>query len=193
MADGFTSFPTNAVTVAHGGDLLENITEVPGLPEFNPMSLLHGTEDVFIQKPLEPGTKYVVTDKFKDFQDKGSGALMIVDSEIREKDSGELQSTVRSGLFIVGSGGFGHKGTVKVTKYPEAPKRAPDFSSEEKTTENQAFWYRLNGDRNPLHVDPQMSAMGGFKKPILHGLCTKGFSARAVQQHYFKDDPHRMS
>ena len=78
------------MTVAHGGDLLENITEVPGLPEFNPMSLLHGTEDVFIQKPLEPGTKYIVTDKFKDFQDKGSGALMIVDSEIREKDSGEL-------------------------------------------------------------------------------------------------------
>ena len=67
LAGDFTSFPTNAVTVAHGSGLLENITEVPGLPEFNPMSLLHGTEDVFIEKPLVPGTKYIVTDKFKDF------------------------------------------------------------------------------------------------------------------------------
>ena len=65
--------------------------------------------------------------------------------------------------------------------------------AEETTTVNQAFWYRLNGDTNSLHVDPKMAAMGGFKRPILHGLCTKGFTIRAVQQHFFKDAPERMS
>jgi acyl dehydratase len=56
-------------------------------------------------------------------------------------------------LFIRGIGGFGHKGTVKIV-IPDTPTRQPDFVSEEKTTPNQAFLYRLNGDYNPLHVDP---------------------------------------
>ena len=118
---------------------------------------------------------------------------MVLDTEIRESDTNTLQSTVRTGLFIMGLGGFGHKGVVNMPAPPNPPNRSPDHVVEEKTPVNQAFWYRLNGDVNPLHVDPKMSAMGGFKIPILHGLCTKGFTVRMVQQHFFKDDPYLMN
>ena len=90
-----------------------------------------------------------------------------------------MQSVVRSSLFVRGIGGFGHKGTIK-SNYPKPPKRDPDFAGEEVTQKNQAFLYRLCNDRNPLHVDPNMSAMGGFEVPILHGLCFYGFTARSI-------------
>ena len=66
----------------------------------------------------------------------------------------------------------------------QPPKRQPDAVIEEATTEEQAALYRLNGDRNPLHVDPEFSKMGGFKIPILHGLCFFGISGKHVYQTY---------
>ena len=87
-----------------------------------------------------------------------------------------------------GMGGFGHKGTIKST-IPKPPNRVPDFVKEEKTERNQAVLYRLCRDLNPLHIDPQMSAMGGFEVPILHGLCTYGFSTRVIQEKYSNEDP----
>lgn len=113
-----------------------SLTSVPGMPEFNLMSLLHGTEEIFIEKPLEAGTKYTVQEHLMDFQDKGSGALLVIDSEVRESETKVLQSTVRSSMFIVGKGGFGHKGFITMSKYPEPPKRQPDFVAEEKTMLN---------------------------------------------------------
>lgn len=99
-----------------------------------------------------------------------------------------MLAVILTNLFVRGIGGFGHKGTIK-NSYPAAPKRPADFCAEEITDESQAFLYRLSGDRNPLHVDPQMSEMGGFKVPILHGLCTYGITARAVYERFHKEDP----
>ena len=149
------------------------------MPDFNPMTLLHGEESVIVERPFKPNAKYIIQEEVKDFQDKGKGSLLIFDAQIREAETGELQSTVRTGFFIVGLGGHGHKGVVDAS-YPNAPKRQPDFTSEDKVPVNQAFIYRLCNDINPLHVDPQMSKMGGFKIPILHGLCTLGYSFRAI-------------
>ena len=78
---------------------------------------------------------------------------MIFDARIFSASNRELHSTVRTSLFVRGLGGFGHKGTIK-SQIPKPPNRAPDFVSEETTTPNQAFLYRLCNDRNPLHVDP---------------------------------------
>jgi len=144
------------VTVAHRGPFADGDFSVPGVPAFNPMMLLHGEEQVIFEKPLVPGEKYLVEENIADFQDKGKGALLIFDSRIVSKETGELHTTVRSSLFVRGLGGFGYKGTVK-QRFPPIPKRAADFVKEEPTQKNQAFLYRLCNDRNPLHVDPQMS------------------------------------
>jgi acyl dehydratase len=86
-----------------------------------------------------------------------------------------------SQIILRGLTGHGNKGVIKV-KYPPVPKRAPDFVVEEKSNSSQALLYRLNGDLNPLHVNADMAALGGFKKPISHGLLTYGFTARALYQ-----------
>ena len=106
---------------------------------------------------------------------------MIIESAIKGADSGELYATVKTSLFLVGRGGFGYKGKVPKTNFPPPPKRAPDHVADEGMPNNQAFLYRLNGDMNPLHVDPDRSSMFGFPVPILHGLCSLGYSARALQ------------
>ena len=152
-ADGFCAFPTNVLTICHGGPFADGTFDIPGIPAFNPMMLLHGEEQVTLEKPLIPGTKYIVEEKIVDFQDKGKGSTLIFDARITEADSRALAATVRTTLFVRGLGGFGYKGTVK-SSFAAIPKRAPCFVKEEVTQKNQAFIYRLSNDRNPLHVDP---------------------------------------
>jgi acyl dehydratase len=60
------------------------------------------------------------------------------------------------------------------------PEREPDHQVTYQTSPDQALIYRLSGDRNPLHSDPSFAAMGGFDRPILHGLCSYGFTGRAL-------------
>lgn len=106
---------------------------------------------------------------------------------MKNKEDNSLIAKLTTFLFIRGIGGFGERGKIK-NIYPKPPQRQPDSVKEMTTTKNQAFLYRLSGDYNPLHVDPQMSAMGGFEVPILHGLCTYGITARAVYETFHKDD-----
>ena len=95
-----------------------------------------------------------------------------------------------STMFIRGSGGFGgsNKSTASrpaaATAAYKPPQRKADAVVEEKTGEDQAALYRLNGDRNPLHLDPDFSKMGGFKTPILHGLCSLGISGKHIYEKY---------
>ena len=91
--------------------------------------------------------------------------------------------------MIRGVGGFGHKGGAVNITYPDIPKRAPDTVVEDQTAPNQAFLYRLCGDLNPLHVDQDMAGLGGFERPILHGLCSYGFTARVIYEKYCNSDP----
>lgn len=126
---------------------------IPGIPQFNPMMLLHGEEKIELISPIENDTTLVVTEKVHDLQDKGKATVMVICSELKDKDSGELKAKIYMTAFIRGIGGFGRKGTFKAP-IPEAPKSAPTATREEKTEPGQAFLYRLSGDRNPLHVDP---------------------------------------
>jgi len=121
--------------------------------------------------------------------DKGNAAIVVVRYETKDQ-RGDLVFVNESTIFIRGSGGFG--GSSKVTDRGAAtaankpPARNPDKVIEEKTSPNQAALYRLNGDRNPLHIDPAFSSVGGFKDPILHGLCFMGISGKHVYQAFGK-------
>ena len=123
--------------------------------------------------------------------DKGSGALVRTEAEAVDSETGApLASTVRS-LFLGGEGGFG--GARGAQAPTPVPGRAPDHEVTYRTGVAQALLYRLTGDRNPLHSDPAFAARGGFDRPILHGMCTYGYTARALVATVCEGEPGRLT
>ena len=184
----FQVFPTFAVTF--GNDLLGLLLtgEIAGI-KFNPMMLVHGEQELELFRPLPPATTVLSNIKIADIFDKGSGMLIIFDIE-SFGESGERLALARTSVFIRGLGGFGGKrGT---SSKMDLPNRPPDCVVQETTLNKQALLYRLSGDTNPLHADPQMAAIGGYDKPILHGLCTFGYAARAILQRFGNNAPSRL-
>jgi acyl dehydratase len=180
--------PSYAVVVKftpHG-----DILNVPGL-EFNPFMLLHGEQDVEVHAPL-PVTAEGVTGEMRiaDVYDKGKAAVAIV--EIRAKDAaGVPLFTNRMALFLRGEGGFGGPPGPKTQN--AAPERSPDGVIESRSFPQQALLYRLNGDKNPLHADPDFAAMGGFDRPIIHGLCSYGITLKAIVDRVLDGDVTRVA
>lgn len=160
------------------------------VPNFSPTMILHGEQYLEIRKfPIPTAAKVVIFPRLLEVIDKGNASLIIQGAEIKHARTGEDLFYNQSTLFVRGAGGFGgvrkdgaSRGAASAIYTP--PNRAPDAIVEEKTTEEQAALYRLTGDRLPLHVDPKFSKMGGFKDPILHGLCFFGFSGKHILQTY---------
>ncbi|KAJ5659249.1 Peroxisomal hydratase-dehydrogenase-epimerase [Penicillium longicatenatum] len=158
---------------------------------FSPMMLLHGEQYMEVRKyPIPTTVKTLTYPKLIDVVDKGNAALVVSGFTTKDATTGEDLFYNESTVFIRGSGGFG--GSPKPTAVrPKAataaykpPQRKADTVVEEKTSEDQAALYRLNGDYNPLHIDPEFSKVGGFKTPILHGLCSLGVAAKSVFTKY---------
>jgi len=192
LNDNFSVFPTYA-TCVHKTDLFESLIAAPGLPKFNAMMLLHGEHKLEIFKPLQPGAKLETTGKISNVADKGKGALLTFDLSTYELKDGKKELLFINGLsvFIRGHGGFGFKGNA-TPGLPNLPKRAADKVLEDKTLPQQAIVYRLSGDTNPLHIDANMAAMGGFDKPILHGLCSYGVSTKLISQGWLDNDQNKI-
>lgn len=154
---------------------------------FSPMMLLHGEQYLEVRKfPIPTAANTLTYPKLIDVVDKGNAAVVVAGFTTKDANTKEDLFYNESTLFIRGSGGFG--GSPKptaarpkgATSAYKAPQRQPDVVVEEKTSEDQAALYRLNGDRNPLHIDPEFSKVGGFKTPILHGLASLGVSGKHV-------------
>jgi acyl dehydratase len=158
---------------------------------FNPAMLVHGEQAVELAGPLPVEGTLRATGKIAAVYDKGSGAVVVSETEAVDASTGKLLFKTRSAAFIRGAGGFGgDRGPSGPINQP--PARKADHEVTYRTAPEQALLYRLSGDRNPLHSDPEFAKRAGFAKPILHGLCTYGFTGRALLHSLCGSDPGRF-
>jgi acyl dehydratase len=190
--DTFSVLPTYPVVLGMKGTSSDTVVfgsgyqEIPGF-DIDPTMILHGEQSLeILQGPLPVEGEFTSQGRITGLYDKGKGAVMVTESIISDAKKGPIVKLIGS-IFVRGAGGFGgDRGPSGSPNQP--PNRPPDAVFTDKTTDNQAVLYRLSGDYNPLHIDPEMATMVGFKKPILHGLCSFGFAARAVLKQYFNND-----
>ncbi|HEC37472.1 hypothetical protein LCGC14_0829970 [marine sediment metagenome] len=140
---------------------------------------IHGEELIHLHKPFPPQGDVICFSEVTDIFDKGKAAVVHVKFTALTKDRDPLFD-VKSAFFYLGGGGYGGERGPKTETLVPPEGVEPDFSISYKTTENQAVIYRLSGDMNPLHIDPELARKGGQKAPILHGLCTYGHATRAI-------------
>ncbi|KAM4869109.1 peroxisomal multifunctional enzyme type 2 isoform X2 [Urocitellus parryii] len=186
----FSCLPTFGVIIAQKSMMGGGLAEIPGL-SINFAQVLHGEQYLELYKPLPTSGKLKCEAVVADVLDKGSGAVILMD--VYSYSGKELICYNQFSLFLVGSGGFGGKRTSEKLKVAlDVPSRSPDAVLRDTTSLNQAALYRLSGDWNPLHIDPNFANLAGFEKPILHGLCTFGFSARHVLRQFADNDVSRF-
>lgn len=157
--------------------------------EIDLSQVLHGEQYLEVVDELPSEGTLTTNGTVIDVIDKKSGAVVVVDSDSYDSN-GKLLIKNQMSAFIVGAGNFGGKAKASdnVKSSVPAPNRAYDTSVKFVTSVDQAAIYRLSGDSNPLHIDPDFAKLGGQKVPIMHGLCTLGFSVRAVLQIYADND-----
>ena len=197
--DDFVAFPTYPVALLFKGEENEVVdfpsdvmTEGPEMPELPGWAGVALDGERYIEKvrELDPdGEELTLRSKIVGIHKRGSGASVETDAEIVD-DQGSLVYRIRSGAFLVGAKNFKDAG-ITYSESVRPPDRAPDATVAIATTTQQAVLYRLSGDYNPLHIDPQTAQVFGFKEPILHGLCTLGMAARAVLSEYCDNDVSR--
>uniref|UniRef100_T1GNQ5 Uncharacterized protein n=1 Tax=Megaselia scalaris TaxID=36166 RepID=T1GNQ5_MEGSC len=154
-------------------------------------NILHGEQYIEIMDGGLPQSGELVTrGKVVDVMDKGSGALVVTEAQSYDSN-GEYIVKNQSATFVLGAGKFGGKKTPSPAYIPvvPTPNRPADATITYTTSKDQAALYRMSGDLNPLHIDPNFSIVAGHPVPILHGLCTFGFSVRAVLEKYANNDP----
>lgn len=154
--------------------LTSSLADLPCF-DINPALLLHGEQDLELFEPLPPRGTVTTSARIVDVFDKGKGALLVFETV---SGNGTPLFVNRFSAFVRGEGGFG--GPPGPPPANEPPARSPDIEVERPTLRQQALLYRLSGDRNPLHADPESAKLGGFDEPILHGLCSYGIVCKAV-------------
>ncbi|TDR90002.1 MaoC/PaaZ C-terminal domain-containing protein [Enterovirga rhinocerotis] len=187
--DGLRALPTMGVILGYPGFWLSDPRTGADWKR-----LLHGEQDIEIVKPLPAQGRVVGRTRVVDVIDKGAGkgALVLSERTLHDKDSGDLFCRMASTTFLRGDGGFG--GPSGPTKAPHPiPDRKPDLEVATPTLPQAALIYRLSGDWNPLHADPDVAKAGGFDRPILHGLCTFGIAGYAVLTGAADGDPDRLA
>ncbi len=177
-------FPTFPVVIGWGrGSAMGNIGT------FNPALLVHGQQSVTLHRPIPVEGTATLQSEVTAMYDKEKAAVVV--TATRATMGGEPLYTNTASVFIRGEGGWGgDRGPSGPQNVP--PERAPDHEVTYQTSPDQALVYRLSGDRNPLHSDPAFAAMGGFDRPILHGLCTYGFTGRTLLHTLCDSDPARF-
>ena len=187
--DGFYGLPTYGVVPALNAifKLASEGKTAPGL-NYGLDRILHGEQYLEVTRPLPPAARLKHKARISEILDKGKHAVVVTHLDSYDADTGELLVKNDVSMIVRGAGGWGgDRGGASDVNTP--PERAADVVITEKTDASQALLYRLSGDWNPLHVDPEFATMFGFDKPILHGLCTFGYVGRAAINAFAKGDP----
>jgi hypothetical protein len=158
--------------------------QFPGI-DIELSKVLHASEQVTAPAPLPPSGSAKAVTGFTDIWDKGKAAVIWSETRVTAPD-GTLLWTQRRSIFARGEGGFG--GERGPSTAAAAPDRTPDLELDIPVLPQQALLYRLCGDRNPLHSDPEFAAAAGFPRPILHGLCTYGMTCKALTDAVLNGD-----
>ena len=160
----------------------------------NPNMVVHGEQWLTMHQPFPTDVHVYATNRIVDIFDKGAdkGAVVLMEREMTDKATGDKIATLLMTIMARGDGGFGGPKGSGPAPHP-VPDSAPEAVFDYKTSLRQALYYRLNGDRNPLHADPDFAAAGGFERPILHGLCSYGIACRAVLATFCDYDHTRLT
>jgi acyl dehydratase len=183
--------PTFATIVGQGGRMMGDLGDI------DMTKLVHGEQVIILHGAIPVSGTVRITTTVAGMYDKGSGGLVVLESESVDATTGAPAFTTRTGLFIREAGGFGgprgpegDEDSALVSQ--PVPSREPDEVVSYATRSDQALLYRLSGDRNPLHSDPTFAKRAGFDRPILHGLCTYGFTGRGLLHAACGSDPSRF-
>jgi acyl dehydratase len=187
-----TVLPTFALVAGNRWDGATDggLNSLPGIDGIDLRSVLHGEQEIELHRPIPSRGSARSTTTVADVWDKGKAAVLRLQTAVVAPDGSPLW-TATSSIFVRGEGGFG--GDRGPSGGRPAPERAPDSELVSPTSPQQALLYRLNGDRNPLHADPEFAAAAGFERPILHGLCTYGIVCRAVVDAHLDGDVEAVS
>ncbi|MEZ4394289.1 MAG: MaoC/PaaZ C-terminal domain-containing protein [Polyangiales bacterium] len=154
--------------------------------------VVHGHQKITMRRPLSPEATLRSTAVIEGIYDLKKMAQAVVSTRTEDAATGEHLFDTEWGIIIFGEGGFG--GAPPPPRETSTPTRPCDVELDQATSPEQALLYRLMGDGNPLHADPDFPLVqerfGG--RPILHGLCSYGFLARAVAQAFCDGDATRV-
>ena len=182
------TFPTQGVVIGGSGGALGKVGDIDW------GRVLHGSQGVTLHQPIPVEGTVVIEESVSGIWDKGEGknAIIETESKVSLKETDAPLFDLRFSIVVRGSGGFGGE-EGNTAPQVHAPEDAPDHEVTYQTRIDQALTYRLSGDYNPLHSDPWFATeLGGFPKPILHGLCTYGFTGRALLHELCGGDPSRF-
>jgi len=193
---GFDPLDTGQLRFVFEKDLqvLPSMVAVLGTPGFwwrDPrtgadwVKLVHGEQRIRIFRPLPAAGKLIAKNRVVSLTDKGAGkgAIAVIQRDIYEPGSSEALAQTTQVTFLRGDGGFSAKSNISdppPEALPAVPDTTPDVELDLPSLPQAALIYRLSGDYNPLHADPEVARNAGFSRPILHGLCTFGMAAHAV-------------
>ncbi|MFG2632701.1 MaoC/PaaZ C-terminal domain-containing protein [Streptomyces sp. NPDC048362] len=179
--------PSFATVAGSGAPGVISGLSLPGI-EVDLAKVLHGGQSLTIHRPIPTAGTATTLGRIAAVHDKGKAAVLVLRTEVADAD-GPLW-TGDSQIFVRGEGGWG--GDRGPSTRLEPPAGEPDRVLERPTREDQALLYRLSGDYNPLHADPEFAKLAGFDRPILHGLCTYGITLKAVVDTLLDGDVARV-
>jgi len=189
LSDGRSQvLPTFATVAATFHAVEPPKVSFPGV-EIDLAKVVHGSQEVVVHAPIPADGKGRTTTRIAEVWDKGKAAVIVQESTTVDPEGNPLW-TARSSIFARGEGGFG--GERGPSESVELPDREPDVEVDVPTLPQQALLYRLCGDRNPLHSDPEFAKGAGFPAPILHGLCTYGIVCKAATDAVLDGDAARV-